>query len=124
MFGPLFGAVAGLFDELALGGVAGGFAGVNAAGGQFEEKLVGSVAELLLEYEERVTGIGGLIDREDDDGAVVADHVAGGADAVGLLDFFGVDGEDFAVKAFVRREDVGLALLEFGSSDGKLGHLR
>ena len=82
------------------------------------------MAELLLENKERVRGVSSFIDGKDNDGAVVADDVAGGAYAVGFLDVFGVDGEDFAVEAFVRGEDVGFAGLELGGGDEQAGHLR
>jgi len=46
--GPLFGAVAGLFDELAFGGGEGGFAGFAGAGGELDEVLGSGVAILAL----------------------------------------------------------------------------
>ena len=55
--GPAFGAVAGLFDHLALGGGEGGFAGLDAAGGEFEEELAGGVAVLADEDD---VGVGGV----------------------------------------------------------------
>ncbi len=54
--GPAFGAVAGLFDHLALGGGEGGFAGLDAAGGELDEELAGGVAVLALEDD---VGVGG-----------------------------------------------------------------
>ncbi len=54
-------------------------------------------------------GIFGLVDGEDDDGAVVADDVADVDVAAGLLDLVGEDGEDFAL--------VG----EFGGDEARLG---
>ncbi len=55
--GPAFGAVAGLFDHLALGGGEGGFAGFDAAGGKLDEELAGGVAVLALEDD---VGVGGV----------------------------------------------------------------
>ena len=58
--GPLFCAVAGLFDHLALGGGEGGFAGFDAAGGELEEELAGGVAVLALEDDDGVFGVAGF----------------------------------------------------------------
>ncbi len=55
--GPAFGAVAGLFDHLALGGGEGGFSGFDAAGGKLEEELAGGVAVLALEDDVGVVGV-------------------------------------------------------------------
>ena len=55
--GPAFGAVAGLFDHLALGGGEGGFVGFDAAGGKFDEELAGGVAVLALEDDVGVIGV-------------------------------------------------------------------
>ena len=96
--GPLFGAVAGLFDELALGGGEPGFVAVDLAGGQLPQILAGGVAVLALHDDERVALAFGIVDGEDDDRAVVADDVAGGLDSVGLDD---VVAEDLEERAFV-----------------------
>lgn len=97
VFGPAFGAVAGFFDELALAGGDELFAGLDAAGGEFEEELAGGVAVLSDEEDAGIGGIGFGVDGEDDDGAVVADDVAGGLDAAGLDDLIFGDPEDVAL---------------------------
>jgi hypothetical protein len=71
-------------------------AGIDASGREFEEKLSGSVTVLTNEEDLGVVGVGGCVDREDDDRAVVADDVATGVDAAGLNHFVRGDGEDFA----------------------------
>jgi len=96
VLGPLFGAVAGFFDELAFGGRDELFAGLDAAGGELEKELAGGVAILADEQDVGVFGVGFGVDGEDDDGAVVADDVAGGADAAGLGDIVCGDPEDAA----------------------------
>ena len=79
--GPFAGAEAGLFDKLALGGGEWGFAGLDAAGGEFEEELAGGVAVLALDEDGGVAcGLGG-VNGEDDDGAVVLNDVACAGDA-------------------------------------------
>ena len=94
---PSFGAEAGLFDHLALGGGEGGFFGLNASGREFEEELAGGVAILADEDEVRVLGVDGLVYGEDDDGAAVTNDVAGvGSGGTGLDDLVGVDGKDGA----------------------------
>ena len=93
---PAFGPVAGLFDHLAFGGGEGRFAGFDAASGEFKEELAGGVAILALEDDVGVVGVAGLVDGEDDDGAIVTDDVAGVEMAAGLFDLVGVDVEDFA----------------------------
>jgi len=96
VLGPLFGAVTGFFDELAFGGGDELFAGLDAASGELEKELAGGVAILADEQDVGVFGVGLGIDGEDDDGAVVADDVAGGANAAGLGDLVGGDPEDAA----------------------------
>jgi len=115
--GPFAGAEAGLFDELAFGGGEGSFAGIDGAGGEFEEILGGGVAVLALDEDEGVGGIRGGVDGEDDDGAIVADDVAGSGDAVGFGDFVGGDGEDFSFEGYLRGEDDGF----FGVCLGSFG---
>lgn len=105
--GPLFSAVASLFDHFALGGGEGGFAGFYAAGGEFEEELAGGVAILALEDDFGVGGIFGLVNGEDDDGTVVADDVAGIDTAAGFFYGIGEDGEDFAFIVEFRRDKTG-----------------
>ena len=94
---PAFGAVAGLFDHLALGGGEGGFAGFDAAGGKLDEELAGGVAVLTLEDDVGIFRVFGLVDGQDNDGAVVTDDVANVGVAAGLEDLIGEDGEDFAL---------------------------
>jgi hypothetical protein len=107
---PAFGAEAGLFDHLALRGGEWSFIGLNAPGRKFEEELAGGVAVLANEDEIGIFGIDGLVYRKDDDGAVVADDVAGvRGGGTGFDDLVGVDGED---GAFVR---------EFGGDEGGFG---
>ncbi len=103
--GPAFSAISGLFDHLALGGGEGCFAGLDASGGEFEEKLAGGVAVLALDDDVGVGGIFGFVDGEDDDGAVVADDVADVDGAAGLLDGVGEDGEDFAFVGEFGRDE-------------------
>jgi hypothetical protein len=55
--GPAFGAVAGLFDQLAFGGGEGSFVGVDAAGRKFDESETGGVAVLALEDDVWIFGI-------------------------------------------------------------------
>jgi len=107
--GPFFGAVAGLFDELAFGGGDELFAGLDAAGGEFEEELVGGVTPLADEQDAGVGGVGLGVDGEDDNGAVVADDVAGGVDAAGLGDLVAGDPEDAALVNGLRGEGAGFA---------------
>ncbi len=104
---PAFGAVAGLFDHLALGGGEGGFAGFDTAGGEFDEELAGGVAVLALEDDVGVGGVAGLVDGEDDDGAVVTDDVAGVEVATGLFDLVGEDGEDSAFVGELGGDEAG-----------------
>jgi hypothetical protein len=111
-WGPAFGAVAGLFDHLAAGGGKGGFTGFDAAGGELEEELAGGVAVLALEDDDGIGLVGaGVVDGKDDDGAVVANDVAGIFVAGGLDDGVGEDGEDLAFIGEFRGDEAGL----FGS---------
>ena len=97
-WGPAFGTKASLLDHLALGGCEGGFFGFDASGRKLEEELAGSVAVLADEDDVGVLGIFRLVYGEDDDGAVVADDVAGvGSEGAGLDDLVGIDGEDGAL---------------------------
>jgi hypothetical protein len=103
---PLLGAITGFFDELAFGGSEAGFVAVDLAGGKFVHVLAGSVAILPLEDDERIAFAFRIVDREDDDRSVMANHVAGGLDAVGFDD---VVAEDFEERAFIlkgRGEDL------------------
>lgn len=94
---PAFGAEAGLFDHLALGGGQGGFLRFDAPGGKLEEELSGGVAVLADEDEIGIFGIDGLVYCKNDDGAVVADDVAAMCRiGAGFDDFVGVNGEDIA----------------------------
>ena len=94
---PAFGAVAGLFDQLALGSGEGGFFVVDAARGKLDEELAGGVAVLTLEDDVGVAGIFGLVDGEDNDGTVMANDVANVDVAAGLFHCVGEDGEDFTL---------------------------
>jgi hypothetical protein len=116
--GPAFGAVAGLFDHLAFGGGEGGFVGVDASGWELDEELAGGVAVLTDKDDLGVGGVPGLVDGEDDDGAVVADDVAGIDEAAGLFDLVGEDGEDFALVGEFRRDEFGLGELRGWFDDG------
>ncbi len=106
---PAAGAEASLFNELAFGGGEGGFAGFDAACGELKQKLSGGVTILALEQDGGVVGVLARVHGEDDDGAVVADDVAGAGDATGLGDLVGDDGEDLALEA------------DFGLKDGDFG---
>ena len=106
---PLFGAVAGLFDELAFGGGDELFAGFDAAGREFEEELASGVAVLADEEDIRVGRVGFGVDREDDDRAIVADNVAGGVDAAGFGDFVAGDEEDLTLVDGLRGEGASFA---------------
>ena len=64
---PLFGAVAGFFDEFAFGGGNEFFSGLDAAGGELEEELAGGVTVLTDEQDVGVGGAAGVVDGEDDD---------------------------------------------------------
>ena len=74
---PAFGAIAGLFDQLALGRGERSFVGFDAAGRKFDKEAAGGVAVLALEDDLGIVRVLRLIDGEDDDGAVVANDVAG-----------------------------------------------
>ena len=119
---PAFGTIAGLFDHLAFGGSERGFVGVDAAGGEFEEELVGGVAKLPDEDDVGVGGVRGLIDGQDDDGAAVADDVAGVDETAGLLDLVGEDGEDFTFVGEFGGDDLWLCELRL-RFDGGCGGL-
>lgn len=104
---PALGTVTGLFDEFAFGGGEGRFAGFDTACGEFDEGLARGVAVLSLEDDVWIAGVGGFVDGEDDDGAVVADNVAGVDVAAGLLNLVGEDGEDFALIGESGGDDAG-----------------
>ncbi len=112
--GPAAGAEAGLFDELAFGGGERSFVGFDASGGELQQKLPGGVAVLALDEDGGVGGVDGGVDREDDDGAVVADDVAGAGDAAGFGDDVGGDGEDFSLEGDFGGEDFGYGGFCFG----------
>ena len=79
------------------------FAGLDAAGGEFEQELAGGMALLADEQDAGVGGVGVSVHGEDDDGAVVADDLAGGADAAGLGDLIAGDPEDAPWKTVLER---------------------
>ena len=120
VFGPAFGGVAGFFGELALGSGDKFFAGLDAAGRELEEELIGGVAVLADEEDAGIGGIGFCVHCEDDDGAVVADDVAGDVDVAGFLDGVVGDPEDRAAVDLFGLEDLGFAGEPFGSSRGGL----
>ena len=121
--GPLFGAVAGLFDELALGCGERGFAGVAGAGRELDEELASGVAVLALEDDLRVAGVFGLVDGDDDDGPVVADDVADIFVATGLDDGVGKDAEDFTLIGELGRDELRLLHPGGGFGGGLAGWL-
>ena len=62
--------------------------------GSSSRNCSGGVAVLADEQDVGVGGVAGVVDREHDDRAVVADDVAARGDAAGLFDLIGGDGED------------------------------
>jgi hypothetical protein len=110
---PTFGAVAGLLDQLALGSSKGCFVRFNSAGGEFDESAASGVTVLALEDDLRIVGVRRLVDGQDDDGAVMADHVASVNVAAGLLDLVGDDGEDLAFVGELGRNEARFAGLSF-----------
>ena len=86
------------FDELAFGGGERRFAWLDAASGELQKELAGGVAVLSLDEDGRVVGVGGGIDSEDDDGAVVSNDVSLAGDAAGFGYDVGGDGEDAALE--------------------------
>jgi len=115
---PAFGAVAGLLNHLAFGCGEGRFARLDSAGGEFDEELAGGMTVLALKDDVGVCGVAGLVDGEDDDGAVVADDVAGVEVAAGLFDFVGEDGEDSAFVGEFGRDEAGFFCDGWGFFDG------
>ncbi len=97
MPGPAFGPVAGLLDQLALAGGNQLLAWLNTAGRQLQQELSGGVAILADQEDAGVLRVRFGIDGEDDYGAVVADDVAGGRYAAGLLYFVVRYPEDVAL---------------------------
>ena len=69
--------------------------------------MAGGVAVLALEDDLRVVGVLRFVDGEDDDGAVVADDVAGVDIAAGLFDLVGDDGEDLAFVSEFGGDETG-----------------
>ena len=63
---------------------------------------------LALEDYLRIVGVLRFVDGEDDDGAVVANDVAGVDKAVGLLNLIGDDGEDLAFVSKFGGDEAGL----------------
>ena len=135
--GPALGADAGLFDHLAFGCGERAFVGLDAAGGEFEQELAGGVAVLADEDDGGVFGAGaelailGCVDRQDDDGAVVADDIFFASFGVaGLDEGIGVDGEDMALVGQFGADQLGFSGfaglagergLFFRGGDGALG---
>jgi hypothetical protein len=94
------GAIAGLFEEFASGGAAGGFAGFHASGDEFPKKLSRGVAVLA---DEKNAAVGKK--RQNDDGAGMDDDVACGADASRLDDAVTANGKDAAGEYGLAVED-------------------
>ena len=92
-FLPAARGVAGFFEELALRAGEWRFAGLHAASDEFPEIVADGMAILANENHVAVVEHG-----KDDDGAVVHDDVALGADAAGLDDGVVADIEDGAVE--------------------------
>ena len=107
--GPALGAVSGFFDQLAFGGGDKLFAGLDAAGRELEQELVGGVAVLADEQDAGVCGVGGGIDSEDDDRAIVAHDVALRGDAAGLGDLVGGNPEDAALVGGLGAQHLGFS---------------
>jgi hypothetical protein len=112
--GPALGAVAGLFDHLALCGGEGGFAGFDAAGGEFEEELSGGVTVLALDDDVRVLRIFGLVDGEDDYGAAVTDDFADIAGAAWLNNCVREDGEGLSFEGELGGAEAGCCFAGLG----------
>ncbi len=66
-------------------------------------------------------GVAGLVDGEDDDGAVVTDDVAGVEVAAGLFDLVGEDGEDSAFVGELGGDEAGFFGDGWGFFDGAGG---
>src|SRR5260370_1031671 len=98
--------------------------GFEAAGWKLEEELAGGVAVLALKDNDGIGGVAGLdgvVDGEDDYGAVVADDVADVAVAGGLDDGVGVDVEDFAFVGEFGGDEVGFFVFGGGDCRGGTG---
>lgn len=93
---PALCAEAGFFDHLALGGSQRGFAGIDAASGQFYKESTGSVAILAFEDDVGVFGVPGLVYSEYDNRAVVANDLPCVDVAARLDDFIRENREHFA----------------------------
>jgi hypothetical protein len=104
---PVFGAVAGLFDQLTFGSSKRSFFRFDAAGGKFDQELAGGVAVLALEDDVGVGRVFRLVNGKDDDGTVVADDIAGVDVTAGLFDLVGEDREDFAFICELRGDEPG-----------------
>ncbi len=89
---PALGAVSGLFDEFALGGLQFLFAGIDASGGKFPEIILGGMTVLALEQHARDRTR--IVDGHHHDRAGVVNEVAASFDASGLADVVGGDPED------------------------------
>lgn len=124
---PLFGGIAGLFQELALGTGEGILAFVDASGGKFPKIAIGGVAILAGEENARL-GLG-VVDGHDDDGAGMADEIAANTLAAGLYYLLAADVEDWRFVSDFRRKDadalssgLGRGELVGGAAGGVLFH--
>ena len=105
-FLPAARGVAGLFEEFSFRAGERMLAGFDAAGDEFPE--IASYGMAILADEEQAAVVE---DGKDDDGAVVDDEVARGADAAGLDDRVAANAEDAAAEESFGGND-------FGASDG------
>src|SRR5208282_1994316 len=112
---PLAGGVAGLLEQLALGGGQGLFAGIDASGGQFPEKIIRGVSILALQKDSRRRTR--FINRENDDRSRVMDNIAAGADAAGLLHFVRGHPEDRTTIHGSRRNNSSLLMRSLSGLD-------
>lgn len=105
-FLPAARGVAGFFEEFALRAEERQLARLDASGDEFPK--IASHGMAILADEEQTAVVE---DGKDDDGAVVDDEVAGGADSAGLDDRVAPDAEDAAAEESLGGDD-------FGASDG------
>ena len=84
---PMSRGISGFLEQFALGGVEFLFAGIDAASGEFPEKVGGGVAVLSLQKNARDWSR--VVHREHYDGPGMVDEIAAGAHAVGLFDVVG-----------------------------------
>src|SRR5437588_6536793 len=109
--GPVRRAVAGLLQQLALGGVEVRLAGLELAGGQLDEHAAMGVAELALEQHAAV-----VEDRHDRHGPRVADVFAHALAAVGKAHPGAMHLEERAVVDALPRDEVLGKIFQFRGS--------